>query len=52
MAHTLERELTDARYRVSALLERLVKLGHLGRKTKRGIFDYSGETPSINPAVL
>jgi len=29
----------------SALQESLVSAGHLGRKTKRGVYDYSGESP-------
>lgn len=43
MAKTMHRELNDRRYSPPALLRRLVLKGHLGRKSKLGIFDYSVE---------
>ena len=37
---TLYRELGDTRYRPNFLLRKMVKAGHLGRKTGRGFFTY------------
>ncbi len=37
---TLYRELGDTRYRPNFLLRKMVKAGHLGRKTDRGFFTY------------
>lgn len=51
MAKTLHTELRDTRYRAPSMLRRLVLAGHLGRKSGRGIYDYTGETPSVNPAI-
>ena len=51
MAETLEVELGDPRFRVPPLLRRLVLAGYLGKKTKVGLFVYSGAEPSENPAV-
>lgn len=52
MAKTMHTELRDSRYRAPSLLRRLVLAGHLGRKTQRGIYDYSNaENPVINPAI-
>ncbi|MCF8084866.1 MAG: 3-hydroxybutyryl-CoA dehydrogenase [Deltaproteobacteria bacterium] len=38
--NTFHRELGD-KYRPCPLLTKLVKAGHLGRKTKKGVYDYS-----------
>ena len=51
MAKLLHEDLRDARYRPPALLEHLVKQGHLGKKTGRGLYDYSTDTPGTDPQV-
>lgn len=38
---TLHSELGEAKYRPAPLLRKLVRAGRLGRKTKRGFFDYN-----------
>jgi 3-hydroxybutyryl-CoA dehydrogenase len=55
MAETLQRELGDRRYDMPATLLQLTDANQLGRKTKIGIFDYSGEkngeAPTLNAAL-
>jgi len=52
MATALKEELRDKRYRAPSLLRRLVLAGDLGKKTGRGIYDYGGDTPVVNPRLL
>jgi len=42
---TLYNKLGDARYRPCYLLEKMVHAGYLGRKSKKGFYDYTGDTP-------
>lgn len=52
MAKTMHTELRDSRYRAPSLLRRLVLAGHLGRKSARGIYDYTdAANPVVNPAL-
>jgi 3-hydroxybutyryl-CoA dehydrogenase len=41
----LHEGLSDSKYRPCPLLVKYVEAGWLGRKTKRGFYDYRGETP-------
>ncbi|MFO1038235.1 MAG: 3-hydroxybutyryl-CoA dehydrogenase [Geminicoccaceae bacterium] len=43
--HVLYEGLADSKYRPCPLLVKYVEAGWLGRKTKRGFYDYRGETP-------
>ena len=37
----LQRELGDSKYRLAPLLRKMVRAGHLGRKSGRGFYDYT-----------
>ena len=43
--HVLHEGLADTKYRPCPLLTKYVEAGWLGRKTKRGFYDYRGEEP-------
>jgi 3-hydroxybutyryl-CoA dehydrogenase len=43
--HVLHDGLSDSKYRPCPLLVKYVEAGWLGRKTKRGFYDYTGEKP-------
>ncbi|MEM9783493.1 MAG: 3-hydroxybutyryl-CoA dehydrogenase [Pseudomonadota bacterium] len=43
--HVLHDGLADTKYRPCPLLVKYVEAGWLGRKTKRGFYDYRGDTP-------
>ena len=52
MAKTMHTELRDSRYKSPALLRRLVLSGDLGRKSGRGIYDYTNaQMLVVNAAV-
>lgn len=42
---TLHREMGDTKYRPAPLLRKYVEAGWLGKKTKKGFYDYHGDKP-------
>lgn len=40
-------EFRETRFAPPPLLKRMVAMGYFGRKSKRGFYDYSGETPTV-----
>jgi 3-hydroxybutyryl-CoA dehydrogenase len=46
VAEIMFREFREPRYAPPPLLKRLILLGHLGRKTGRGFYDYAMEPPA------
>jgi 3-hydroxybutyryl-CoA dehydrogenase len=51
MAKLLFKDFGDACYKAPALLRRLVQEGQLGKKSGRGLYDYSVKPPRPNPAI-
>jgi 3-hydroxybutyryl-CoA dehydrogenase len=51
MAQTLSNELRDRRFKPPTLLRRLVLAGHLGKKSKLGLYDYRGSEPIENSEI-
>jgi 3-hydroxybutyryl-CoA dehydrogenase len=51
MAQTLSHELRDKRFKPPTLLRRLILAGHLGKKTKLGLYDYRGAEPVENAEI-
>lgn len=52
MAKLLHADFHETRYQPPSLLRRLVQQGNLGKKTKRGFYDYASEPPTANEEVL
>ena len=44
-------EFGSLQYKAHSLLKNHVRAGHLGRKTKRGFFEYSAEGSRLNPPI-
>lgn len=47
IAEIMFEEFRETRYAPPPLLRRMVSFGYYGRKSKRGFYDYSGETPVV-----
>ncbi len=52
MAESLHADSGEARFQTPPVLRALVAAGHLGRKTKKGFFDYSTDPAKVNDAAV
>ena len=47
IAEIMFEEFREPRFAPPPLLKRMVTMGYYGRKTKKGFYDYSGDTPKV-----